>query len=252
MGKHPVSETNHGLVMQPEQHKLSIRISPDGLSYAFIEDEKASVSHLRFQGDDLAEELKRIAASFPHWKSKNQSIRVCVVTDRVALIPEELDQSESYHLLLRTQGTAPDPDARFITTPCGEGRALLYAPDRRFTTLVEAVWGDDVSYVHSLEAGLNQPENEAVSLYVDIEGAWTNMVLCKGPELLFTAVLPFNSGTSVLFAVNRLLISEGVDACRIICSGDNCQANVDLLKNYYHNVSVHPDKEDRNLLFALR
>jgi len=249
MKNQPVSQADRPLAPRAGKEILSIQLRPDGLSFAYAEENEVKSGTIRLPAENPEAGFDSIFSS-GQWPGKSFSeVSVCVPSDCAVLIPEELNLPEKYSSIVAALGYAEDPGARLLPLSCPGGLVLLHAVCNRVITPLSDKYGDNISFLHPLYISLCQPEDKNTTLYIDCAGGYGNFTLKAGGDLLFADVFPLKNEASLLLAVNRIIVANKVGALQIICSGDGCESNHTVFSRHFRNVSVHPQGESRNLLF---
>jgi len=245
----PVSETNHGLIVPSGNEILSIQLRPDGLSFAYTEkgELRSFVVHIPVEKREAGFEY---VFSRAEWPAKTfSSVRVCVPTDCAVLVPEDLNDQGQYGTLMTALGYADDPGGHIFAQSCPGGKVLLHAVCETIIRPLTGRYGDALSFYHPLYVSLSQQEEKSTILRIDRAGGYGNFTLTNGGNLLFADVFPLENEADLLLMVNRIIVSNKIGSFRIICSGENSEANVAFLSLHYREVAVHPQGEFRNLLY---
>ena len=248
----PVPETDHGLANPPANEILSIQLRPDGLSFAYREGEEVKSATIHIPAEKVLTGFDFVFSA-AEWPSKTfSSVRVCVPTDAAVLIPAALTRPENDTEFFASLGYPDDPGARIFAQSVPEGRVLLHGVCEMVFQPLFDKYGEKVTFYHPLAVNLAQPETNETVLSVDWAGGYACHTLRKENQLLFCDVFPGENPADVLFQVNRIVVSNKIGAFRTVCSGDQAGALRETLSAHYRNVELHPDGEDRNLLFPFR
>ena len=245
----PVSEICHGLTVPSGNEILSIQLRPDGLSFACAEKGELRSSVVRIPAEKREAGFEYFF-SCAKWPEKAfSSVQVCVPTECVLLIPAELNDPERYGGLMAALGYGDDPGAHIFAQACPEGQVLLHAVCETVVRPLTEKYGDSLSFYHPLFVSLAQPGENSTILRIDGAGGYGNFTLTNGKNILFTDVFPWTGEADLLLMVNRIIVSNKIGSFRIICSGENSDANAALLSRHYREVGVHPQGEFRDLLY---
>ena len=250
MEQQPVSGENCGLASSPGHEILSIRLRPDGLSFACFERGELKSGTVPFLAWIAPENGFDAAFSSAEWPCADFSeVWACIPTDCAALIPRELNLPENHRQFMASLGFPDAPGMQPSACSCPGNMVLLHAVRETVMRSLTDKYGDALALTHPLYVNLCQPEEPGSVLCVDYAGGYGNFTLKKGGKLVFADVFPASNRAALLFAVNRIVTTSEDDSLRIVCSGENAQTHAALLRRHYRNVSVHPHGEDRNLLF---
>ena len=251
MRNQPVSETNHGLARTGKEI-LSIQLRPDGLSFASWKEGNIESVHIDIPAEYTADGFDYVFSS-PLWPDRAfTSVWISVPTQYAVLIPAELNRADQYALCMNTLGYPEDSHAHILPLICPAERVLLHAVCDSVMRPLSDKYGNTVHFFHPLYVNLAQTGEKETILQVDCAGGYGNITLNSGDELLFADVFPLENEAALLLAVNRIIVANKVGALRIVCSGEDSQRHVELFNHHYRNVTVHPDSEQRNLLFPFR
>ncbi|MDR0955309.1 MAG: DUF3822 family protein [Rikenellaceae bacterium] len=240
----PVGESNRGSDVSVS-NRLSIQLRLDGLSYALVQGGQVQVNHLTFRMEELPKALAAddLSADF-------SAVWVCVPTRRTVLIPSEWDRPEKRADYLRVLGFPVDQNARVLTFAAGENRTLLFAVDDAVAEPLEEKYGEKLAFYHPLGVSLTTGDDAAGStLRIDAAGETGSFTLTSARKLLLAEVYPLTSENELLLSVNRTIAAHPIGRLRIVCSGDRAESSAALLAQFYREVTVDPDGENRNLLF---
>lgn len=217
---------------------LSIRLRPDGLSFATAR----TVGAVAFEGGPYAENLqgalRELAAVEPF-----DAVRASLPAAEVAPAPAEYCRPELYGFLW------PDAAARGrvpVGIPCGEVALAMTVP-ADLDALFRAQYGDRFTWWHPLAVSLEYADTGSVLRIDTAEGRWFACLTLKG-ALAAAESLPLENEASLLLGINRLIVLHKVGALRIVCSGERCDDYAAALATYYPDVSVDPFGADRDLL----
>lgn len=249
MGNRPVGEQqDHGLAVRPEEIRLSIQLRPDGLSYARTEDGRLRRDDLSFDPEHFRETL-----ASDKWPSGDFSeVKVCVPTDRAVLVPAEADRPEKRGSFFESLGFLPEPSSRIFASPCGDETMLLVAVCEQVAAPLQERYGETLSFYHPLQVSLSRPIDRPAILRIDSAGGYGSFTLHSAGNLLLADVYPLAGEADLLLCVNRIIVSNKIGPCRIVCSGDRADAAAALLARFSRDVAVDPDEENRNLFFPFR
>jgi hypothetical protein len=243
----PVGESNRGSDASVS-NRLSIQFRLDGLSYALVQGGQVQVNRLTFSQEEL---LEALAAD--NLSTDVDAVWVCVPTRRAVLIPAEWDRPEKRADYLRALGFPVDQNARIQAFSAGENRTLLFAVDEAVAEPLEEKYGAKVAFYHPLGVSVVAGDEAAGSiLRVDTAGETGSFTLTSAGKLLLAEVYPLTSENELLLSVNRTIAAHPIGRLRIVCSGDRAESYAATLARFYREVTVDPDGENRNLLFAFR
>jgi hypothetical protein len=243
----PVGESNRGSDASVS-NRLSIQLRLDGLSYALVRAGQIQVNRLKFNEEELLEALASDELS-----TDVDAVWVCVSTRRAVLIPSEWDRPEKRADYLRVLGFLIDQGTRIQAFAAGENRTLLFAVDDAVTEPLEKKYGEKLAFYHPLGVSLVAVEDTVgTTLRVDAVGGIGSFTLTSAGKLLLAEVYPLTSENELLLSVNRTIAAHPIGRLRIVCSGDRAESSAATLAQFYREVTVDPDGENRNLLFAFR
>lgn len=252
MNGNPVPETDHRPASLSGNEILSIRLQPDGLSFAYPDQTGIHSAGIPLRPDHPTDALRQ-ALSAPEWpKADFRAVKVCVPSAKALLIPAEADLPGFREKIASGSDLAAEEEAVILSAPADADKALLFAVCPKVLTPFRERYGETVSFFHPLLVNLSQPETKETLLQIDIAGGYASHTLTADSRCLFCDVFPGENPADILFQVNRIIVSNKIGTFRIVCSGEKAHALSESLSNHYRNVSVHPDGENRNLFFPFR
>jgi hypothetical protein len=235
-------QTQEGAELSAAGAVLSIRLRPDGFSFAAARPEDRTVADLAFDAGHYPENLQQaLHETVP--EGDYASIRVSLPTARFALIPSVCDRSELPMFLLT------EADARTeipVSVRCGDKTLRMAAPadpDAFFRT----TYGDRFEWQHPLAVSLGYDDTASVLRIDTTADRWFACLTLRG-QLAAAEAFPLENEASLLLGVNRLTVIHKAGALRIVCSGAHCEQHAAALAACYADVSVDPDGADRDLI----
>lgn len=231
---------------------LSIRLRPDGFSFAWAEDGRIRTIHIDIPDENPTGGLHK-ALFGSEWPDRQfERIHVCVPTDKAVLIPSEMDRPESYEAYMTGTGISVSEDTRILSASVSNDKTLLYAVCEQVMAPLKERFGEKLVFFHPLYVNLTQPAEKGNRLLIDRAGGYAHYTLASNESLLFCDVFPAENDDAILFHVNRIIVLNKIGSFSIRCSGDRLDATAGMLSGYYKEVGIHPDGEQRNLYFPLR
>jgi hypothetical protein len=239
-------QTQEGVEPSAAGAVLSIRLRPDGFSFAAARPDGRTVADLAFDGGQYPENLQQaLRETMP--EGDYASIRVSLPTARVALIPATCDRSEVQPFLL----TEPDALQEVpVSIRCGDKTLRMAAP-ADWDAFFRTTYGDRFEWQHPLAVSLGYDDRGSVLRIDTTADRWSACLTLRG-QLTAAEVFPLENEASLLLGINRLAVVHKAGALKIVCSGTHCEQHAATLAACHADVSVDPDGVDRDLIRLLR
>jgi hypothetical protein len=225
---------------------LSIRLRPDGFSFASGPSTDGAVIDVAFDEGHYPENLKQaLREAIPD--AGHTSVRVSLPAADAVLVPSEYDREETRNFLF------PDAEAlkrKRVSVRCGDKTLMMTVP-AELDAFFREEYGERFEWCQPLAVSLDYADTASVLRIDTTADRWFACLTLKG-QLAAAESFPLENEASLLLGINRLIVIHKAGALKIVCSGERCEEHVATLATYYPDVSVDPDGADRDIIRLLR
>lgn len=216
----------------PGKKKLSIRLSPDGLSFLMQGEGSSKVS--TFREISTSETVEKLSQE-NGLQEFDGPIDIILETLKTVTVPAPLFEEEAVEKYLALYSLTPTELETVVISPeTGETRCIMLC-DKAVIRSIRDRWGDKAHFYSLLQTGFAEAGNRELWIGLGRESA---ALVLRNEQVEYAEILPMQCVDDLLYYLGTLKASFDLSQITIRIKGDNAESTTKEVRKFFRNTKV--------------